>query len=571
VDAFHFIRPLWLLALIPWLGLCYACLRRQAVPGNWSRVCDPALLPHILETVEPANRRLRAGLLALGGVLAIVALAGPAWKRAPQPTFRDESPLVIVLDLSASMYADDLSPDRISRVRFRLADLLRDRDAGRAGATALVVFAGDAFTVTPLTDDTDTILAMLPALAPDLMPVPGSRPDLGIRKALELLESGTAPGNVLLISDDAGDERDIDAAETLRTKGHRLSVLAVGTASGAPVPLPDGSGFLRDGNGRVIVPRMNPAGMRGLADRGDGMFVAMTTEGLELQTLSEYLRGSGSPLDAAAMERETDAWQDEGPWLILILLPLAALMFRRGYLLLIFVMVAPVTESHAADWKSLWQRADQQAEALYKDGDKEAAASLFKDPKWRAAAAHDLGDYESAVADLDGFTDPESLYNKGNSLARLGRFDEAIAAYDAVLEQAPQHEDARFNRDLLIEQQEQQEQQQQQEKSEESQQENDQSQQQNDESQSSEPEPSESDEQSENESGQDRSESDQESEQQPQQQQADQPNEEINEEDQASEQWLRSIPDDPGGLLRRKFYYQSRQREQRNMDGEKTW
>ena len=191
--------------------------------------------------------------------------------------------------------------------------------------------------------------------------------------------------------DDAGDERDIDAAETLRTKGHRLSVLAVGTASGAPVPLPDGSGFLRDGNGRVIVPRMNPAGMRGLADLGDGMFVAMTTEGLELQTLSEYLRGSGSPLDAAAMERETDAWQEEGPWLILILLPLAALMFRRGYLLLIFVMVAPVTESHAADWKSLWQRADQQAEALYKDGDKEAAASLFKDPKWRAAAAHDLG------------------------------------------------------------------------------------------------------------------------------------------------------------------------------------
>jgi Ca-activated chloride channel family protein len=568
VDAFHFIRPLWLLALIPWLGLCYACLRRQAVPGSWSRVCDPALLPHILETVEPANRRWLAGLLALGGVLAIVALAGPAWKRAPQPTFRDESPLVIVLDLSASMYADDLSPDRISRVRFKLADLLRDRDAGRAGATALVVFAGDAFTVTPLTDDTDTILAMLPALAPDLMPVPGSRPDLGIRKALELLESGIAPGNVLLISDDAGDERDIEAAETLRTKGHRLSVLAVGTASGAPVPLPDGSGFLRDGNGRVIVPRMNPDGMRGLAELGAGMFVAMTTEGLELQRLNEYLRGSGSPLDAAAMERETDAWREEGPWLILILLPLAALMFRRGYLLLVFVMVVPVSESHAADWKSLWQRADQQAEALYKDGDKEAAASLFKDPKWRAAAAHDLGDYESAVADLDGFTDPESLYNKGNSLARLGRFDEAIAAYDAALEQAPQHEDARFNRDLLIEQQEQQ---QQQEKSEDSQQENDQSQQQNDESQSNEPEPSESDQQSENESGQDRSESDQESEQQPQQQQADQPNEEINEEEQASEQWLRSIPDDPGGLLRRKFYYQSRQREQRNMDGEKTW
>ena len=136
-----------------------------------TRVCDPALLPFVLETSRAAVGRWLAPLVTIGGCFLIVALAGPAWERAPQPTFRDETPMVLVLDLSASMYADDLSPDRISRVRFKLADLLKDRDAGRAGATALVVFAGEAFTVTPLTDDTDTILAMLPALEPDLMPV----------------------------------------------------------------------------------------------------------------------------------------------------------------------------------------------------------------------------------------------------------------------------------------------------------------------------------------------------------------------------------------------------------------
>jgi len=569
VDTFHFIRPLWLVALIPWLGLCYACLLRRVAPGNWSRVCDPALLPHILETVHPGNRRLLAAMLALGGTLAIIALAGPAWQRAPQPTFRDESPLVIVLDLSASMYADDLGPDRISRVRFGLADLLKDRDAGRAGATGLVVFAGEAFTVTPLTDDTDTILAMLPALAPDLMPVPGSRPDLGILQALALLDSSIAPGNVLLIGDDAGAQRDIDAAQTLRAKGHRLNVLAVGTAGGAPVPLPDGSGFLRDGNGRVIVPRLDPAEMRTLADRGDGVFAAMTTEDFDLRGLGEQLHGSGNPQNAALMERETDAWREEGPWLVLALLPLAALLFRRGYLLLLVMTIAPLSESHAADWQSLWQRPDQRAESLYKNGDKKAAAQLFRDPRWRAAAAHEIGDYESALSDLAEIDDPDSLYNKGNSLARLGRFEEAIAAYDAVLAQEPQHEDARFNRELLIEQQQQE--QQQQEQGEEAQQEDDQSQQQNDQSQPDEPEPSDSGERSENASDQEPREGEQEDQQQPRQQKAEQDNEEIDEEAQASEQWLRSIPDDPGGLLRRKFYYQSRQREKRSMEGEKTW
>ncbi len=569
MDAFHFIRPLWLVALIPWLGLCYVCLLRQVSPGNWSRVVDPALLPHILETVHRGNRRLFAALIALGGTVAIIALAGPAWQRAPQPTFRDESPLVIALDLSASMYTDDLSPDRISRVRFGLADLLKDRDAGRAGVTGLVVFAGDAFTVTPLTDDTDTILAMLPALAPDLMPVPGSRPDLAILQALELLDSSNAPGNLLLVSDDAGDQRDIDAAQTLRANGHRLSVLAVGTASGAPIPLPDGSGFVRDGNGRVVVPRMDLAGMRRLADRGDGIFAAMSAEDFDLRSLGEQLRGSGNPQDAAAMERETDAWREEGPWLILALLPLAALLFRRGYLLLLVLTIAPLAESHAASLKSLWQSPDQRAEALYNEGEKEAAARLFQDPRWRAAAAHEIGDYESAIADLEELDDPGSLYNKGNSLARLGRFADAIAAYDAVLAQQPEHDDARFNRELLMEQQEQQ--QQEQDQGEESQQQDDQSQQQNDESQANQPEPSDSEEQAQDSPDQDPRESEEEAQQQPQQQQAEQENEEIDEEAQASEQWLRSIPDDPGGLLRRKFYYQSRQREKRNMDGEKTW
>ena len=170
---FHFLRPEWLWALPAVVAGTLLLAYRKLGPGSWQNVVAPELAPHVLSRSAARAADSRWWLLGIGGVLATLALAGPAWQRIDQPVFRSDQALVIALDLSRSMDAQDVQPSRLARAKLKILGILDRREGGQ---TALLVYTANAFTVTPLTDDTDTILAMLPALAPDLMPVPGSRP-----------------------------------------------------------------------------------------------------------------------------------------------------------------------------------------------------------------------------------------------------------------------------------------------------------------------------------------------------------------------------------------------------------
>ena len=177
---FHFLRPWWLLALLPAALVLFSLLKNKAQRGDWTRVCDAELLPYILQE-QPTQTRNGGWLAAaLATLLCILALAGPTWERLPGPAFRNDSALVIALDLSESMNAADIKPSRISRARYKIADILKQR---KDGQTALLVYSGDAFTVTPLTTDTSTINSQLEALTTDIMPSPGSNPARAIEKA----------------------------------------------------------------------------------------------------------------------------------------------------------------------------------------------------------------------------------------------------------------------------------------------------------------------------------------------------------------------------------------------------
>jgi Ca-activated chloride channel family protein len=263
LEHFHFIRPMWLLALLPLALLAWYAFRPANGGNAWRRVVDARLLPLMMATGARGVSWSAASLVLIGWMLATFALADPTWDLKPQPVFQTNAARVVVLDLSSSMNDADLKPSRLVRARYKIEDVLAQAAEGQ---TALVAYAGDAFTVAPLTRDANTIRSLLKVLEPDLMPADGSRADLGLSKAGELLhQAGVATGQILLIADGVDPGKSADtarAAARLKSEGYTVSVLGVGTQD--PLPLTDEKGRLvRTDTGGVQVPKLDVAALEG--------------------------------------------------------------------------------------------------------------------------------------------------------------------------------------------------------------------------------------------------------------------------------------------------------------------
>jgi len=469
-EQFHFIRPLWFYALIPTFVIFIWLFIKKQKAANWSKICDQELLNYFLVENGKARSRFPVILLFISWLLTVFSLAGPSWEKINSPIYTNQDALVIILDLSLSMNAKDIKPSRLERAKHKISDLLRQRQEGQ---TALIVYAGDAHIVSPLTPDNNTILSFIPILDSSLMPIQGSNLSKVLTEAEKLFKNaGISQGEILLLTDGINVERKQQLDKIIKQinkAGYSLSVIGTGTEAGAPIPDQKNSGFIKDQKGNIVLSKLNTQSLKQLANIGGGNFHSITISDQDIQSiLNKKQQHFKQKNQEKLQENKASQWQDQGALFVLLILPLALLMFRKGWIFsfLIILLPYPYQPAYSMQWDDLWLRADQQGKQSFASGQHELAAEQFNDPQWKASSFYKAGKYQQAIEQYSQSDTLDAKYNTANSLAKLKRFDEALQSYDEVLEKDPQHQDSIKNKkiiqDLLKEQEQKKQQQKQQ-------------------------------------------------------------------------------------------------------------
>jgi len=560
----HLLRPWWL-AIVPLLAwLLWRLWHRQLQVGRWQRLLPEAFHAALLTRGRLRHSRLPWLVLGLAWLLAVIALLGPSWQRFEQPSIKRSDPLVVLLEVTPSMLAADVAPTRLEQAKRKLLDLLERRQDVQ---TAVVVFAGSAHTLVPLSDDLATTRNLLAAVHPALMPEPGQRADLAVARGLELLrQAGLGRGRLLLIGSSLDQHERSAIATLLQGQGERLLMLGVGTEQGAPIAGENGS-LLKDTNGAILIPRLDNAGLQRFAAELGGRY-------RQARLGDEDLAALGLLDQAGTLQRDDEvtrleAWLDQGYWLLLPLLLLAALAGRRGWLFCLPLLLLQPQPASAFEFEDLWLRRDQQGQRLLEAEQPAKAAERFADRRWQAMALYEAGDYAGAAERFAEGNTAADHYNRGNALARDEALEAAIEAYEQALELQPDLQAAQRNKALVEQLLRRRQEQSEPEPEQQEQTEPDEPQ-----PQSQPPESgSASSPSTEDAQGEPASEAsgapqastseaaDEAGESSAQAQHEGLPDLERQ---QATEQWLRQVPDDPGELLRRKFLYEQRKRQEIN-------
>lgn len=326
LENLHFIRPWWLLLLIPLAIIVWRLSVTKLSHSHWQKVCDPQLLPYLLVNKQMHQSRLPLILLAITWFIVTLALAGPTWSRLPTPVFRSLHGVVIVFDLTPNMFASDIKPNRLERAKFKLHDLLNGLQANQVGLTA---FSGDAYTVSPLTQDAHTISAMVPEMSPNIMPTIGTNIAKGLQQGASLLKRGGAKnGTLILITATSANTAAINEARKLGSEGIKVDVLGIGTEAGSPIALSKG-GFLKSADGNLLLAKLDISSLQQLASASGGEYVPFSVTNSDIDTLVSLNNTVDKQSVQTGVAKAT--WKDQGRWLIILIVLLAVFAFRKGW------------------------------------------------------------------------------------------------------------------------------------------------------------------------------------------------------------------------------------------------
>ncbi len=441
---FIFITPLWLLAILPAIAFAAWLIRSRSKQG--------LIASHIATGLglEQSRAPHLPKLLLISWVFGSIALAGPSWQQQERPAFQLQSARVLVLDMSRSLYATDIKPNRLTQLKYKALDLL---PKWKEGTTGLVAFAGDAYTLSPLTSDSDTLADLVQNLSPEIMPFQGGNLQAGIVQAIQLMtEAGHQQGDIIVLADDIDTDQQAALENQLKGQSWRISVLAVGTKQGSPITQPDGT-LLKDNSGVTVMATTNLSGLQNLARSTGGVFSALRQDNQDVDTIANFSATSRSDINSSDKSGEKLSSRiNNGFWLLpFVLLPLLSL-FRRGWLFSFALLILPLTPTQRAMAASLpapLQNADQQGYASFQQQDYQQAASQFASKEWRGIAHYQAGEYQQAIDNLKDTDTPNAKYNLANALAQNGDLEEAKSAYQALLKDSPDASDIKKNLDIV--------------------------------------------------------------------------------------------------------------------------
>ena len=452
--------PLWLLALpLPWLALrIRRRFPRNGARRNLGQLIDPALQPWVVRG-RPQGSAPR-WILGLVWCLLILALSGPALRQPSPQALPPAFDLAVVVDISPSMAADDLAPDRLTRLKLELRDFLRLAPPFRG---ALVVYSAEAYRLLPLTRDRAVLGHYIDALGHGMTRRRGSNLGQAIEVARDALTQGSARSSGLLVLTDGESFADADVEAEARRLGKAelpIYILGVGTTSGAPVP--DGMGGLLQGDrGQTVISRLDQTLLRRLAQVSGGAYSDLRPDDADWHTLLNAMTAKLQPY-----QNDDRAWRDLPlfPYLIGVACLLLLWQGFRGPIpaLCLIVTLMPMRPAAAADWIGSDTAATQGYRAL-KDRDWQAAIQAYRQSRsfaglmglgfasYRANAfEHARSAFAEALSRARNDAErAQAAYNLGTTEARLKYWKAAQASLSKAIAQQPDAPMARQNLRLV--------------------------------------------------------------------------------------------------------------------------
>jgi Ca-activated chloride channel family protein len=449
-SNFHFLRPQWLLTLLPVFLLSGLLLRKQSAARQWKKYIASHLLQHLVVGTAQKKRVRPVNLLLPVFILAALALAGPSWLQEPLPFTEDEAPLIIALDLSFEMNTMDIQPSRLERAKQKVRDLLAERAGAR---TALIGYAGSAHMILPLTDDAQILELYLDSLSPEIMPDQGKNAAEALALAEKLLAQEQAPGTILFMTNAVGGEAQVDLVAHKEESANAVMILGFGTALGGPIPI-GRNRFRTDLNGSRVISTLDREGLAALSQDAGIYVTSVTVDDSDVRRINSRVKRH---LSEMLTEDENTRWKDFGYVLVFPIAFLALFWYRRGWtiqwlsgfiLVVLLFQPAPI-EAKTHGFLNLWLTADQQGRYQFEKGNYAEAALCFEDPLWKGVAFYYAEDYESAIQQFSRLETAESYFNLGNAFAHLGDLDQAVTSYEHALEIEPDSNEAEQNRKLI--------------------------------------------------------------------------------------------------------------------------